>query len=142
MAIVNGKNLRLFVDIAEDEFTPLGNATNCTLNIAVSTITTRHKDTTGVFVSKESDEISGTLSTEAFLEEAEEAYDFITDSVLDGTVIPWQFTTGEELEHIWSGNGIITSFEEGAPVDGKATYRVTIETTGEIKLEIIPEEEE
>jgi TP901-1 family phage major tail protein len=141
MAIIAGKNLRLFVDIAEDEFTAIGNATNCSLQIGVSTITTRHKDSTGNFVSKEPDEISGTLTTESFLDDTDDAWDFLSDAVLEGTIVPWQFTTGEELEHIYSGNGYLTSFEEAAPIDGKATYSVTIETTGEIELDVVPEVE-
>lgn len=142
MAIINGKNLRLYVDVGEGVIEEIGNATNCSLSIAVGTITTRHKDTSGNFVAKEPDEISGTLTTEAFLDDADAAFDFLSDAVLDGSVVPWQFTTGEELEHIYSGNGYVTSFEESAPVDGKATYSVTIETTGEFDLDVVPEEEE
>jgi predicted secreted protein len=129
MAIVAGKALRLWIG---GTATAVGSATNCTLNIAVSTITTRHKDTTGNFIEKEPDEISGTLTTEAFIDETNTTFGTIGAAVLVGTEIDWRFSSAVGASHKWSGKGFITSYEENAPVDGKATYSVTIETTSTI----------
>lgn len=129
MAIVAGKALRLWIG-----GTPaaVGSATNCTFSISVSTITTRHKDSTGNFVEKEPDEISGTLSTEAFINEENTTFGTLGAAVLVGTEVDWRFSSAVSTSHKWSGKGYITSFEENAPVDGKATYSVTIETTAAI----------
>lgn len=131
MAIIEGKALRLYKDQSTDV---IGKSTNCTLSISASMISIRHKDQSTNHVEKDPDEISGTLTTEAFIEAADTDHAALGAAILAGTAISWMFTDNVSTHHKWTGSGYLTEFSENAPVDGKATYSITIETSGTITL--------
>lgn len=137
MAIIEGKALRLYEGSSS---TVIGKSTNCTLSISSSMISIRHKDQTTNHIEKDPDEVSGTLTTEAFIEAADGDHAGLAAKIIAGTEITWAFhdgTTGTG-NHKWSGTGYLTEFSENAPVDGKATYSITIETNGTISLGTVP----
>ena len=131
MAIIEGKALRLYKDQTSDT---IGYATNCTLSISSAMISIRHKDQANNHVEKDPDEVSGTLTCEAFIEAADADHAALGAAILAGTAISWMFTDNTSTHHKWTGSGYLTEFSENAPVDGKATYSITLETSGTITL--------
>lgn len=111
------------------------NSTSCSLSLSVDTPEATTKDSGGF-----QDLIAGVKSGEISFEGLV-AYDAvsgsvqigdISDELLAGTEVTWEFSTDVAGDDKYSGTGIISSIEITADMESPVSYSGTIVTTGTI----------
>lgn len=117
------------------------NSTSCSLSLSVDTPEATTKDSGGF-----QDLIAGVKSGEISFEGLV-AYDAVTGSVqigdisdelLAGTQVTWEFSTDVSGDDRYSGFGIISSIEITADMESPVSYSGTIVTTGTITQGVEP----
>ena len=117
------------------------NSTSCSLSLSVDTPEATTKDSGGF-----QDLIAGVKSGEISFEGLV-AYDAvsgsvqigdISDELLAGTQVTWEFSTDVSGDDRYSGTGIISSIEITADMESPVSYSGTIVTTGTITQGVEP----
>lgn len=127
--VFNGSLLTVKVDSSK-----LLNTTSCTLSLSVDTPEATTKDSGGF-----QDLIAGVKSGEISFEGLV-AYDSgtgvqigdISDELIAGTKVTWEFSTDVSGDDKYSGEGFLTSIEITADMESPVSYSGTIATTGAI----------
>lgn len=127
--VFNGSLLTVKVDSSK-----LLNTTSCTLSLSVDTPEATTKDSGG-FQELIAGVKSGEISFEGLV-----AYDSgsgvqigdISDELIAGTKVTWEFSTDVSGDDKYSGEGFLTSIEITADMESPVSYSGTIATTGTI----------
>ena len=130
--VVNGTNLRLFVDGS-----PVGTATSCNLSFSKELRQTIHKDNVSGFAANESGTKSYTISFEGFVSEevllnavAVKGLGDLYGLFAQDAAFTWRFSTDVTGDSEWSGNAIMNEFSISAPVEENSTVSGSLTGTG------------
>lgn len=136
---VKGRDLMLFVDIGAGSYSSLAFATSHTLNLSTSEVDVSDKDS-GEFSDSEPGQKSWEITSENTYCTTDA--DKLIDAWINNTPIKCVWNTKAESsstapESGWTpgtggyeGLGMITSFSANAPVEGKASYSLTVKGKG------------
>jgi predicted secreted protein len=134
-----------------------GYATDCSLNVNTDTseVTTtkyKHKTSNGKWKEYDTDVNSWSGDSSYVMTESQEDYLALLNAQIAGTAVAIEFepvkeatTEGKDAGSTgtlsaetagvkMSGTGIITAIEASAPVDGEATYKVSLQGTGTLAI--------
>ena len=150
MGIIKGKKLMCWVKGATGDYKSIGFATNHTISTSASTISISHKDLadagSGHWQDQDIDELSWTITAEAFYANEAEGYTFedIWAFFAAGTVLDLKFATAADSStgvptggwavpqtgFILSGKAIISSVDVNAPTAENASFSITFTGKG------------
>ena len=153
MSIIKGKKLMAFVKTGET-YKSIGFCTNHTFSTSASTIDVSHKDLAdasgaGKWADEDVDTFSWSISTEAFYANTAEGvtYSDLFALYTAGTPLDIKFGLAENSTSgvpsggwtpgdgpMMSGKVVITSLDINAPVDGNATFSMTMTGKGPVTV--------
>ncbi|MEL6834519.1 MAG: phage tail tube protein [Bacteroidota bacterium] len=140
MSTTSGTDLRFYIN-----GTPIGHATNCTLDMTKEITETVSKDNIEGWVEKEGRQKSASLSFEGFhtnaatlnsvtIANAEDLFDAFDSD----TLIVWRFTDAQVGNKEYTGNAIMSSLSFSAPVNENATHSGSMDVTGPVNKVDVP----
>lgn len=154
MSIVKGKKLMCFVKAGSGDYKSIGYCTNHTLSTSASTISVSHKDLadagSGHWASQDVDELSWTITAEAFYANTQEGIGFadIFGYYAAGTELDLKFavaadsTTGvptggwavPSTGTVLQGKAVISSIDVNAPTEDNASFSCTFTGKGPLSV--------
>lgn len=137
--VINGTNLRLFVNNGTGTPIAIGYATTCTIDLSAEERDTLSKDSVASWREFEIGQLSGTCSTEGLMtfdssvngNSRREFSDLFTIFSAKTEITCW-FTTNASGDDRYYFNGFITALSSSAAVEENATYSVTIGINGQV----------
>ena len=148
--ICKGKKLMLFVETSNNSYKSVGYCTNHTLSTSATQIDVSHKDLAdvgnGSWVDQDIDQLSWTITTEAFYANEAEGVTFATlfGYYAAGTTLKVKFAIAADNSNgvpsggwvppssgfILSGDVVITSLDVNAPTSENASFAMTMTGKG------------
>lgn len=137
--VLNGTNLRLFLNTGTGQAYPVAYATSCTIDMNAEELDTLTKDSVGSFRNFQPGQLSATVSGEGLISfdtsgisgTRREFADLFT-AFKNKTRLYGFYSTDATGDDKYEFYGYITALSSSGAVEGNATYSYTIGVDGEI----------